>query len=134
MADDTGIFIDALGGKPGVQSARWAGETATTAEIMNHCLERLKGIKNRTATFRTTVAVISPEGKEYFFTGEVQGKLLKTPRVEFQPQMPYSSLFVPEGGTKSWAEMTIEDENKVSHRGKAFGKVKEFLKKEIIDK
>ena len=85
MADDTGLFIDALNGEPGIKAARWAGETATTEEIMNYCLRRLKGVKDRSATFETSVAVVSPNGNEYFFSGKVRGQLLEAPRVKFQP-------------------------------------------------
>lgn len=127
MADDTGLFIDALNGDPGVKSARWAGETATTEQIMNYCLKRLKGTKDRSATFETVVAIVTPSGNEHFFSGKVVGQLLEAPRVKFQPDMPYSGLFVPEGTNQCLAEMTIEDENKISHRGKAFNQARSFL-------
>lgn len=128
MADDTGIFIKALNGEPGVISARWAGETATTEEITNYCLERLKGKDDRSAIFRTVVVLISPADEQHIFTGEIAGKILETPRCEPQPKMPYSPLFMPDGTNKVWAEMTIEEENKISHRGIAFRKVVEFFK------
>lgn len=131
MADDTGIFIDVLNGEPGVKAARWAGNNATTEEIMNYCLKRLEGDRDRSATFETVVAVVSPNSNEYFFSGKVRGKLLKAPRAKFQPGMPYSGLFAPEGYNQVWAEMTIEDENKISHRGKAFREAKMFLEKQI---
>lgn len=127
MADDTGIFINALGGEPGIRSARWAGETATTADITNYCLARLKGCADRTASFRTVVALIDPSGTEKLFVGEVEGTLLETPRVPPQPKMPYSPLFVPQGEVMCWAEMPIEYENKISHRGKAFRLARTFL-------
>jgi len=127
VADDTGIFIDALNGKPGVYSARWAGEKASTEEATQFVVGQMKGIANRAATFKTVVALISPTGKEYFFFGEVAGKLLDEPRVAPQPKMPYSPLFIPFGEEKTWAEMTTEYENKISHRGIAFRKVKAFL-------
>lgn len=129
MADDTGIFIDALSGQPGVFSARWAGKTATTGEITLHTLKLLEGIINRSATFQTVAAVISPFGEHYFFSGEVRGKLLDAPRVPPKPEMPYSPLFVPDGQEKVLAEMTIQYENSISHRGKAFLQVREFLKR-----
>ena len=128
MADDTGIFIDALNGEPGMYAARWAGEHKTTEEILSYALTRLVGENNRTAQFKTVVAVVSPTGAQYFFEGEVRGSMLETPRVAPQLKMPYSSLFVPDGYEKSWAEMTTEQENMISHRGKAFRKVLEFLK------
>lgn len=127
MADDTGIFIDALTGAPGVRSARWAGKDATTQDIMCYTLERLEEKTNRSATFKTAVVVVAPDGTPHFFTGAVQGHLLESPRVPPQPKMPYSPLFVPEGETKTWAEMTTEQENSISHRGKAFRQAKAFL-------
>jgi XTP/dITP diphosphohydrolase len=127
MADDTGLFIDALDGQPGVKAARWAGESATTDEITQYTLKRLEGVTDRSATFETVVVVIAPSGDQYFFSGAVRGKLAEAPRTKPQPKMPYSPLFVPEGYTKAWAEMTVEEENAVSHRGIAFRKVRAFL-------
>ncbi len=129
MADDTGIFINALNGEPGIKSARWAGEDATTLEIMNHCLKRLGGASDRSAIFETVVVLMSPKGEKYVFSGKVAGKLLDAPKIAPQPKMPYSPLFVPEGQEKVWAEMTTEEENAVSHRGKAFRQVIDFLEK-----
>lgn len=132
MADDTGLFIDALKGEPGIKAARWAGETATTEEVMNYCLDRLKGTKNRSATFETVVAIVAPNGMEHFFSGQVRGRLLEAPRVKFQPGMPYSGLFVPDGSNNlTWAEMSVEEENEISHRGKAFRQAKYFLEKQL---
>ncbi|MBP6855150.1 MAG: non-canonical purine NTP pyrophosphatase [Candidatus Pacebacteria bacterium] len=129
MAEDTGIFIDALDGAPGIISARWAGEGKSTLEIMEYCLSKMKGIKNRKAYFETVVALVSPQGKEYFFIGKVYGILLDTPRTAPQPSMPYSSIFIPNGQDKTWAEMSLEEENKISHRGKAFRQALVFLQK-----
>jgi XTP/dITP diphosphohydrolase len=127
MADDTGIFITALNGAPGIRSARWMGETATTEQGTQFVVDRMKGIADRSAIFRTVAVLISPEGKEYSFVGEVSGHLLEAPRVPPQPKMPYSALFVPDGEDKVWAEMSVEYENLISHRGKAFRRVREFL-------
>lgn len=127
MADDTGIFIEALGGKPGVLSARWAGETATTEEILAFTLRQLENQENRFAVFITAVALISPQGEAFFFRGERRGKLLQAPRVSPQPQMPYSPIFVPDGQDKTWAEMTTDEENKISHRGIAFRELLGFF-------
>lgn len=128
MADDTGIFITALNGEPGVHAARWAGDVSTD-EITHYTLKRLEGMPDRSAIFRTVVVVLSPEGGRHVFTGEISGILLETPRVKPQPKMPYSPLFVPKGETLCWAEMETEHENRISHRGIAFRKVHEFLKK-----
>jgi len=126
VADDTGIFISALNGAPGVHSARWAGDVPTE-EITRYCLKRLEGATERSAIFRTVVAAVSPEGSARFFVGEVPGTLLSAPRVPPQPKMPYSPLFVPDGETQVWAEMSTEHENAISHRGKAFRKALTFF-------
>ena len=127
MAEDTGLFITALDGKPGIYAARWAGEHATREEVMNHCLKELEGITDRSAIFRTVAVVISPDGEKHTFSGEVHGHLLEAPNAPLQPNMPYSALYVPDGQEQSWAQMTTEHENEISHRGQALRKVKEFL-------
>ena len=127
MADDTGLFIPALNGEPGIRAARWAGDNVSAEEATKYCLIRMNGISDRRATFETVVALVSPEGKEYFFTGKIDGELLDAPKVKAQPKMPYSPLFMPNGTGKVWAEMTVEEENAISHRGQAFRQVVAFL-------
>ena len=131
MADDTGLFIDFLNGEPGIKAARWAGEKAETDEITSFTLQKLEGALNRSATFVTVVAVVTPEGRSHFFKGEVRGHLLESPRVRPQPKMPYSPIFQPEGEKLVWAEMTVEHENSISHRGKAFRLAKAFLEEQM---
>jgi XTP/dITP diphosphohydrolase len=127
MADDTGLFIDALDGRPGIHAARWAGETATTDEITQYTLGQLEGALDRTATFKTVVALMTPAGDTLLFSGAVKGTLLDAPRTQPQPKMPYSPLFIPDGSEKVWAEMTLEEENAISHRGQAFQQVCQYL-------
>ena len=131
LADDTGLFIDALGGAPGIHAARWAGDSLSTEDIMRFTLKKLEGVPlpERTATFRTVAALVSPEGEEHIFVGEVPGTLLEESRGTMQPNMPYSGLFCPEGYDKVWCEMEVEEENKISHRGRAFKQVRDFLEK-----
>jgi XTP/dITP diphosphohydrolase len=112
MADDTGLFITTLDGEPGVQ---------------NYCITRMEGIDDRSATFRTVVVAISPEGTKHVFAAEAPGSILKSPRVAPHPMMPYSAIHVPDGQELSWAEMSIEQENAISHRGKAFMQLRSFL-------
>lgn len=128
-ADDTGLFIDALNGEPGIRAARWAGEGKPTAEIMQYALLRMRDIPDgkRTATFKTAALVIDPEGLVQVFSGEVPGTLLTVSTGEPVPKMPYSTLFVPDGQTKTWSQMSLAEENALSHRGKAFRKLREFL-------
>ena len=79
MADDTGLFITELNGDPGVEAAYWGGKELSVVERQNYCLEQMKAVSNREATFRTVVAVISPRGEEHVFAGEVLGRLLEVP-------------------------------------------------------
>ncbi len=127
IADDTGIFIDALGGKPGVHTADWNGGNKETIKMTEWILEQLKNVFDRSATFKTAVVIISPQGAQYLFVGEVRGKILTVTREKTQPKMPYASIFVPDGSEKTWGEMTVEEENAISHRGKAFRQARNFL-------
>jgi len=105
------------------------GEGKTTEEIQDFTLFQLRGVSMpcRSAKFVTVAAVVSPESKMEFFTGIVHGKILLTPRTECRPNMPYSGIFLPDGHGKVWAQMSVEEENAVSHRGKAFRKVHDYL-------
>lgn len=126
MADDTGIFITALNGEPGINAATWAGDVSTE-EITAYCLKRLEGATDRSAVFRTIVVLISPTGEKHVFSGEVQGDILEASRLPPQPKMPYSPIFVPVGERLVWAEMALEYENTISQRGIAFRKARAFL-------
>lgn len=128
MSDDTGLFIDALNGLPGVNTAYWAGKGKAEKETMMYALEQMRDIADRRATFKTSALLMSPEGSIYHFEGSAPGKLLHAPRLAPQPKMPYSSIFEPdEGGGKVWAEMSVDEENEISHRGKAFRQVIGFF-------
>ncbi len=129
IADDTGLFIRALGGEPGVRSARWAGEHATTRYIMAYTLAVLSEKTDRFATFKTAVVVLAPSGSAHFFEGSVDGEILRSPQAPFQPKMPYSGIFLPAGRSKVLAEMSVEEENQISHRGIAFRKALDFLER-----
>ncbi len=133
MADDTGLFIDALNGEPGIKSARWLSDSSSTIDTSAYCLKRLEGVSNRSASFETAVVVIDPCGDDYSFSGRIRGRILESPRVKPQPKMPYSCLFVPDGSEMSWAEMTTEMENSISHRGKAFQEARAWLESVIKD-
>lgn len=129
IADDTGLYIEALDGQPGIHAARWAGDNLTTEEIMRFTLNKLEGVplEKRSAVFRTVAVVVSPGGQKFLFHGSVSGILLPEPRTACQLNMPYSAIFLPNGSNKVWAEMTVEEENERSHRGIAFRQVRKFL-------
>ena len=134
LADDTGIFIDALGGAPGIHSARWAGEGKSAEEILAFVLAELSGLPppRRTATFRTAAALISPDGREAVFNSSVLGVLLEHPRVPCKPMMPYSSIFLPDEFQKVGAEMSMEEQNAASSHGKAFRAAREYLETILV--
>jgi XTP/dITP diphosphohydrolase len=128
VADDTGLFIRALRQAPGVHTAIWGGRDLSARERMQYCLEQMHPFKkDRFATFRTVVCAVGPHREEMFFHGEVYGDLLEEPRVEPHPHMPFAPLFVPRGQELSLAEMTVDEENAISHRGQAFRKLRAFL-------
>ncbi len=125
FADDTGLEITALNGAPGVYSARYAGEGCTFEDNMNKVLANLEGETNRSARFRTVICLILL-GKEYFFEGEIKGEIL-TSRVG-EHGFGYDPIFKPEGYQLTFAQMTVEQKNTISHRGLAVQKLVEFLK------
>jgi len=133
MADDSGIFITALNGAPGVYSARWAGDEASTEEIMKFTLKKLEGVQNRSADFRTSIVLQSPDGKKYYFEGLTLGQLADSPKANPKPAMPYTAIFSPDGTEKVLAEMTVDEQKGVSSRGKAIQHIAEFLKQALIN-
>ena len=126
FADDTGLEVDALGGEPGVRSARYATDGHDDQANKRLLLERLEGKENREAQFRTAVALILG-GEEYLFEGVVRGEISTSERGE--GGFGYDPLFVPEGYDKTFAELSAEEKNAISHRGRAVRKLAEFLRK-----
>ncbi len=126
FADDTGLEVDALGGEPGVYSARYAGEPANSERNRQKLLEHLRGIDNRRAHFRTVVALII-DGEELIFEGTVEGKIIDTERGE--SGFGYDRLFMPDGTNKTFAQMTADEKNAISHRARAMMQMKEYLEK-----
>ncbi len=124
FADDTGLEIVSLNGEPGVYSARYAGEQKNSEDNMQKVLEKLEGKDNRQAQFRTVIALIL-DGKEHLFEGVVKGKITKEKRGA--DGFGYDPLFIPDGFDKTFAEMTLEEKNKLSHRAIALNKMAEFL-------
>jgi XTP/dITP diphosphohydrolase len=124
FADDTGLEIDALNGRPGVYSARYAGEGCTFTDNVKKVLAELSGVENRKARFRTVISLIL-EGRTYFFEGAVEGIIEK----EFKGHggFGYDPVFTPLGYTKTFAEMDAAEKNRISHRGLAVARLTEFL-------
>ena len=125
FADDTGLEVDALGGEPGVRSARYATDGHDDEANKRLLLERMEGKENRGAQFRTAMALIL-DGEEYLFEGVVRGEILTLECGN--GGFGYDPLFAPEGHSESFAEMSADEKNAISHRGRAVRKLAEFLK------
>ena len=126
IADDTGLEVEALNGAPGVRSARFAGEHATDAENCALLLAKLIGATNRSARFRTVVALVSSKGDIHFVGGECAGTIAESERGD--SGFGYDSLFIPaDGDGRTFAEMTGPEKDAVSHRGRALAQVPELL-------
>lgn len=124
FADDTGLEIEALNGEPGVYSARYAGESRDSNANMDLVLEKLNGKENRNAQFRTAIALYW-NGKMHLFEGIVKGRIIHEKRGN--DGFGYDPIFEPENCGKTFAEMNLEEKNKVSHRARAIAKMIEFL-------
>ncbi len=124
FSDDTGLEIEALNGEPGVLSARYAGPSKDAEDNMALVLGKLGNSGNRNARFRTAIALIL-EGKEYLFEGIVNGEILLEKKGD--QGFGYDPIFVPEGETRSFAEMTMAEKGTMSHRKRALEKLLDFL-------
>lgn len=128
FADDTGLEIDALDGRPGVYSARYAGEGCSFDDNVRKVLAELENVplEQRTARFRTVVALVL-DGRTYFFEGKVEGLMtLERHGVE---GFGYDPIFLPEGYGQTFAEMDASEKNRISHRGRAMAKMVGFLER-----
>jgi len=128
VADDTGLFVDALGGAPGVWTARFAGEGATYAENCAKLLASLDAVAERSASFRTVVLVRWPSGSEVVVEGVCPGRIATALRPG--RGFGYDPLFIPdEGDGRAFSEMTAEEKNAISHRGRAFAALLDALRR-----
>ncbi len=124
FADDTGLEIEALGGRPGIYSARYAGDHCSFADNMNKVLAEMKGLSNRKACFKTVIALLW-DNRTCFFEGRIDGTIIETPRGA--AGFGYDPVFVPDGYDKTFAEMDESEKNRISHRGLAISKLLDFL-------
>jgi len=125
LADDSGLCVDALEGEPGVRSARFAGEDADDAANRRELLARLRGVDaaRRTARFVCVLALATPDGRVDVVRGECEGRLLAAERGT--GGFGYDPLFVPEGETRTFAEMSVAEKEDLSHRGRAIARARE---------
>lgn len=126
FADDTGLEVEALDGRPGVCSARFAGEHCSYQDNVDKLLREMEGKVNRNACFKTVIALIMDD-KEYLFEGRVDGYIIEQSRGT--AGFGYDPVFLPEGFDQTFAEMGDEAKNAISHRGRAMRKLVNFLKK-----
>ncbi|KGN96544.1 hypothetical protein HQ39_00295 [Porphyromonas sp. COT-108 OH2963] len=128
FADDTGLEVDALNGAPGIYSARYAGEHCSFKDNVDKLLRELQDFQEpelRRARFRTVIALILHGGEEHLFSGVVEGVIATDPRGI--DGFGYDPIFIPDGFGESFSEMPLALKNSISHRGKAFRNMKQFL-------
>jgi XTP/dITP diphosphohydrolase len=127
LADDTGLEVDALGGRPGVFSSRYAGEDASYEENVRKLLLELTGVppERRVALFRTVVALALPGERSRVVEGKCKGEILSAPRGK--SGFGYDPVFLPEGFDRTFAEMTLAEKNAISHRGRALAAARALL-------
>lgn len=133
VADDSGLCIKALNNRPGVFSARWAGTGKIGEEIVNHTLKKMEGVpkSQRQAWFETVVALASPDGRFYTFSGKIEGTIPLHPAGRPRSKLPYDVIFAPKGYGKTFAQMSDRKKNSLSHRGQAFRQLRKFMEKII---
>lgn len=125
LADDTGLFVEALNGQPGIHTARYAGVDATDQENRTKLLRELETKDNRKAIFRTVIAWANPKGKVSFAIGECRGQIAKCERGD--AGFGYDPVFIPEGKKETFAEMTDDEKNSISHRRRALDRLRSTL-------
>lgn len=125
FAEDSGLEVDALNGAPGVHSAHYAGIPPDTKANIERLLKELQGISNRKAQFRTVIALILPHGELHTFTGTVSGWITPVPRGE--QGFGYDPIFQPEGHHLTFAQMSLQEKNQISHRRRALDAFLNFL-------
>lgn len=130
IADDSGLMVDYLNGKPGVYSARFAGEDATDEENNQKLIEELKGVpfEKRTARYVSVITLVTPTGKKIVARGEVEGHIAE--ESSGNGGFGYDPYFIPKGYDVTFGNFTMEEKNKISHRGRALEKLREILENE----
>ncbi|MBU1672633.1 MAG: XTP/dITP diphosphatase [Actinobacteria bacterium] len=127
LADDSGLMVDALDGRPGARSSRYAGPEGDPERNMDRLLEELEGVppELRTARFVCVLALVTPEGESFLTRGECEGRILE--RRRGGGGFGYDPVFLPEGFERSMAELDVEEKNSISHRGRAMAAMRELM-------
>ena len=129
LADDSGLEVKALNGRPGVLSARYAGTDADSSANMTRLLSEMNGVADRSARFVTVLALIL-NGQEYLFEGMINGRITETP--SGIGGFGYDPVFIPDGYNTTFSEMTSDQKNSISHRAIAAGRLNDFLKHSVL--
>jgi XTP/dITP diphosphohydrolase len=129
VADDTGLEVDALGGAPGVYSARYAGEEASYADNVEKLLVTMRDVSDRAARFRTVAIVVFPDDSELVAEGVTEGSIASSPVGD--GGFGYDSVFYPVGSTRTYAELSAQEKHAISHRGKAFRQLASRLHRRV---
>lgn len=127
FADDTGLFVEALGGRPGVMSARYAGEHCSPDDNIDKLLAELQGIDDRKACFRTVVTLLQDDREPLLFEGCVEGRI--SDRRHGTAGFGYDPVFIADESGLAFAEMSADDKNTISHRGRAMRQLFDYLLK-----
>jgi XTP/dITP diphosphohydrolase len=130
FSEDTGLEVPALNGAPGVRSARYAGDEATAQQNIEKLMQELKSAADRSARFRTVICLLL-NGQQYLFEGICNGRIATAQTGS--SGFGYDPVFIPEGSSKTFAEMSLADKNRFSHRRKALDKLVEFLNNTAIN-
>ena len=125
MADDSGLEVEALGGEPGVRSARYAGRDGDTSANNALLLKNLSGVTDRRARFTCAIVLVAPDGTEHVAEGHCPGRIAEAPSGE--GGFGYDPLFVPDGHGKSFAELSADEKNAISHRGRALAAARAIM-------
>lgn len=125
FADDTGLEVEALEGAPGVYSARYAGEPADSINNMKLLLDNLEGVINRSARFKTVITLLIDSNNPLFFEGIVEGNIVE--HSKGNTGFGYDPIFIPKGFSRTFAQMTADEKNSISHRGIAVRKLVTYL-------
>lgn len=126
LAEDAGLEVDALGGEPGVHSARFAGVPVNYERNNTLLLERLAGVRDRKARFIAVAVLCFPDGREFVSEGILTGRIAR--KLEGEGGFGYDPLFIPDGFSRTLAEMTLVDKNRISHRRRAIEGIKQVLR------
>ena len=125
MADDSGLEVACLGGAPGVKSARYAGSECSTAKNNSLLLANMEGVADRTANFTCAIALVDPDGREHTLTGKCYGRIAAEP--SGAAGFGYDPLFIPDGMDVSFADLSADEKNAISHRGRALLEARKIL-------